>query len=163
MDYSNLARQARGVAYKILRSSADAEDVSQDTIIRILRAKKPLDASTAGVYVRVIATNLAIDKIRKFGGSLTHGGQWPLFSIFDSRVRKEVEQKPMPGPDARAELIEAMRKAMAGVPPVYREVLELEGVDDTEIKVRLGLSLDNVRQRRCRGIKRLREALGVRA
>jgi len=162
MDYSLLANQAWSAAYKILRSRTDAEDVSQDTIVRILRAKKPIEASTAGAYVSVIATNLAIDKLRKFGGSLTLRGRWPLFSIFNSRVKEEVEQKPMPGPDARAGLIESMRKAMSDLPPVYREVLELEGVDDTEIMVRLGLSVDNVRQRRCRGIKRLRKALGVR-
>jgi RNA polymerase sigma factor (sigma-70 family) len=62
----------------------------------------------------------------------------------------------------RADLTDSLNRAMARMKnQSHREVLQLEllGVPDTEIAERLGISRDNVHQRRHRGLVNLRELL----
>ena len=96
-DLEELRRHGFGVAYRMLGSVADAEDVAQEAILRLTRA--PEDPDVPAAWVTTVATRLAIDHLRR------------------ARVRRETYVGPwLPeplvedasGPPARAELAESL-------------------------------------------------------
>ena len=98
-----LRRQAFGVAYRMLGSVADAEDVAQEVVLRLVRSS-PGPAEPAA-WVRTVATRSSIDLLRRLKvRRAAYVGPWlpdPLLDLPD----------PTPGPQARAELAESLSQA----------------------------------------------------
>ena len=100
-DLETLRRRGFGVAYRMLGSVADAEDVVQEALLRLARAPEEPDEPAA--WITTVATRLAIDHLRL------------------ARVRRETYVGPWlpdplvadaaPGPGARVELAESLSQA----------------------------------------------------
>lgn len=145
-------------AYRVA-SKSDAEDLTQQTFERALRAWSRFDPERAsvGVWLMAIARNLLIDHYRGRGVDST--GLESLEEVGDERLGSEM---PAPNLGIEPELAEAL----ATLSRRDREVLALRfGADLTgpEIAELSGLSLANVQQILSRSLRRLRAALEAKA
>lgn len=98
-----LRRQAFGVGYRMLGDVADAEDVAQEVVLRLVRlAESPREPAA---WVTTVATRLSIDALRRAQvRRAAYVGPWlpdPLLEV----------QDPSPGPLARVELADSLSQA----------------------------------------------------
>lgn len=149
----NLARVYGFFAYR-LGSRPDAEDLTQQTFERALRAWDRYDPrrSALGTWLLAIARNLLIDDYR---ASAPQRREVPL---------GDVDPEAFPSVDSGAELgpEPAIARALALLPQRDREILAFRyGADLTgpEIAGLTGLTLANVQQILSRSLRRLRAAL----
>jgi RNA polymerase sigma-70 factor (ECF subfamily) len=139
-------------AYRV-GSREDAEDLTQQTFERALRAWSRFDPGRGplGVWLMTIARNLLVDHYRR-GGAARHE---PLDEVGEERLGSE-----MPDPDLGID--PDLAAALAALSPRDREVIALRfGADlaGPEIAALEGLSLANVQQILSRSLRRLRAAL----
>jgi RNA polymerase sigma-70 factor (ECF subfamily) len=139
-------------AYR-LRSVADAEDLTQRTFERALRAWGRFDPerAPARVWLLTIARNLLIDHYR----ADVWGRQQAIEEVAEGELGSE-----LPEPDLGIE--PELASALAELVPRDREVLALRfggDLNGPEIAELTGLSLANVQQILSRSLRRLRECL----
>jgi RNA polymerase sigma-70 factor (ECF subfamily) len=139
-------------AYRV-RNRTDAEDLTQQTFERALRAWHRFDPErgSQSTWLLAIARNLLIDHQRADRSPR----QDPLDDVADERLGSELAD-----PDLGLE--PALAAALATLRPRDREIVALRfGGDLTgaEIAELTGLSLANVQQILSRSLRRLREAL----
>jgi RNA polymerase sigma-70 factor, ECF subfamily len=135
--------------YRMLRNEQDARDVTQDTLIKVMRNLHRYDPDRKfSTWVFGIARNTAIDETRR-----------------RKRVAPAPKKEPAyEGPDAqeltsRGERARKLHSAMELLPPKYREVLVLyhfEHLKYREIAASLELPIGTVMNRIFRARKRLR-------
>ena len=144
-----------GYAAMMLRDPAEAQDVAQETLIRLWQHRSRVEAETSSFWLRRTAHNLCIDKIRR------------------RRSRPEVDSEdletdsPDLGPDPRqlaqsGELGGLIGQALAKLPEAAREVLvlrEVQGLAYDEIARMLDLPLGTLKARLHRAREQLRSRL----
>lgn len=140
-------------AYRVA-SRSDAEDLTQQTFERALRAWPRFDPERAplGVWLTTIARNLLVDHYRSRGTAPRHE---PLDAIPDERLGSEA-----PEPDLGID--PALAEALAILSPRDREIVALRfGADlaGPEIAAITGLNLANVQQILSRSLRKLRATL----
>jgi RNA polymerase sigma-70 factor (ECF subfamily) len=139
-------------AYRV-RCRADAEDLTQRTFERALRAWERYDPRRApvGAWLLAIARNLLVDHYRA-----DPAARWrPLDELEEERLGSE-----LPDPDLGID--PALAAALAHLSPRARELIALRfGADLTgpEIAELTGFSLANVQQILSRSLRRLRAEL----
>lgn len=113
------------LAYRMLGSVADAEDIVQDAYLRF-EAVDPDSVDVPGAYLATIVTRLAIDRLRQLRREREHYvGPW---------LPEPVLADPAPSPDQHAALSESLSLAMLllmeQLDPVERAVFLLREVFD---------------------------------
>ncbi len=143
-----------GFALRLLADSGLAEEVVQETFVRLWRTASRFDPQrgTVGAYLFVIARSVATD-VRRRPSSRVHG---PVEDVFLPPVEDNVDQ-----------LMDSLvvREALDGVSAPQREVLALaydEGMTQSEIAQRLGIPLGTVKTRMFHGLRALRAGLQAR-
>lgn len=146
--YSGLAH---GLALRILRDAAEAEDVVQEVFVQVWRQADRFDVGRGSpeAWVCTIARSRALDRLRR------------------RAARREEPSEAAPPATAvpRAEDTLAVRKALEVLSDDQRRALELayyEGLTQTEIAARLQQPLGTVKTRIRTAMIRLREALETR-
>jgi RNA polymerase sigma factor (sigma-70 family) len=142
-----------------LNSRADAEDLTQQTFERALKAWSRFDEhkGTAAAWLMSIARNLLIDHYRR-DRSRQHD------SIDDPE--QDLALPHAEGPEADLGISAELASALAQLPDRQRELVALRyGADLTgpEIAELTGLTLANVQQLLSRGLRRLRDELAPQA
>lgn len=154
-ELAALRGHAFGVAYRMLGSVGDAEDVAQEAMLRLV-GSSPGPAEPAA-WVTTVATRLSIDGLRRLKvRRAAYVGQWlpdPLLDLPDAE----------PGPAARAELTESLSQAflvlLEQLTPLERAAFLLREVFDedyADIADTLERSEDSCRQLVSRGRARVR-------
>src|ERR1700740_3735898 len=148
------------LAYRLTGNQHDAEDLTQEVLVRVFRSLSSYTPGTFEGWLHRITTNLFLDMARRrqrirFEGlgeetaaRLGDGGPSPAPAFDDRHL----------GGDIQAAL-----KALA---PEYRAaviVCDIEGLSYEEIAATLGIKLGTVRSRIHRGRAQLRAALAHRA
>jgi DNA-directed RNA polymerase specialized sigma24 family protein len=142
-NFERLWRHAYRVAYRLLRQSADAEDVAQDTLVRVA-VDWPKVATYADAFAARVAGQRAIDVWRR--NQRRSRTQWKSLSVADG------------GPAERDDLV----RALLELPRRQREVLVLRYVADLsgpQTATALGCSEGTIRQHASRGLATLRGRL----
>ena len=165
--YSELVKRYEKFVYSAvfaeLGHEQDAFDVSQEVFIRLWNAAGGFRCeSTLKTWLYRMCKNCAYDYMRKYYKhktvSLTRESDAEDEStVADVEVGKSAEDEVL-----RKERIEAVRRAISGLPPEQRDVIvlrELEGMSYTEIAETLGIGEGTVKSRISRGREALREAL----
>lgn len=147
--YDRYAGLVNGLALRILRNTAEAEDVVQEVFVQVWRQAERFDPSrgSAEAWLCTIARTRALDRLRRRAS------------------RREEPGEIAPGISAtpRNEEALAVRKALGGLSADQRHALELayyEGLTHTEIAERLGEPLGTVKTRIRTAMIRLRDVLG---
>lgn len=153
--YRRYAPAVHGILISIVPQQ-EAQDLVQDVFVRALRSIGTLDdpARIAG-WLAAIARNVGRD---------AHRARAPVEALEDEPLANE----PLDGPatDERREEAERVLAVLRTLPEAYRETLALrlvEGLPGPEIAARTGMTPGSVRVNLCRGMKLLRERLGVNA
>lgn len=143
--FEPLAAVAYRVAYRILGSRGDAEDVTQEALTRaFVRWRRVRDH--AEPWVAKVAANLAIDIVRRDRRRPT---------VADDGRADATPARSGPAPDDRIELVRTLR----GLPARQRDVVVLRYLADlTEAATaaELGTSVGSVKQHAHRGLAALR-------
>ena len=139
-------------AYRLLGDSAEAEDVAQETFLRLWRT---IDAWRAEApllhWLQRVAYNLCIDRLRRRQPGSLESVPEPL--------------DPAEGPAAtlhRAEIGEAVAEAIAQLPERQRVAVVMvhqEGLSNIETADIMGISVEAVESLLSRGRRALRELL----
>jgi RNA polymerase sigma-70 factor (ECF subfamily) len=97
-----LRRHGFGVAYRMLGSVTEAEDVAQEALLRLTRQDGPIDEPAA--WITTVATRLSINVLRSARARReAYVGPW---------LPEPLLEDPAPGPASRAELGDSLSLAM---------------------------------------------------
>jgi len=152
--YDRYGKIAYGLAYRVLRDSALAEDAVQEAFITVWR--------TAGTYIRERG------KPRTWLLTLVHRRAVDLVRREERRRVAEPGEEPTPTTPAAEEeaTLRDRRRAVQGalrqLPADQREALELAyycGLTQTELAEQLGVPLGTVKSRMFAGLRRLGDLL----
>lgn len=147
------------VAFSVLRSAHDAEDVVQETFLRVLKHQKNLARiDNPRVWLVRIAWNLAIDRKRRAAAV-------PLINEAEEILRNQ-PSAAMSAADAIRDAESCVRilRMMDQLPPREREVLRLSAIEELgtpEIAAVLKTTESSVRSRLFRARQHLRERLNT--
>ncbi len=131
-----------------------AEDVVQNVLLSIHQARHTYRPERPfGPWLRAIARNAVIDSLRSRG--VRARVEVPLVDLDNA-------PDPGPAPDAQRGLSPVLLEALAELPPIQRqavELLQLQELSSAEAAERLGISAVALRVRAHRGYKALRARL----
>jgi RNA polymerase sigma-70 factor, ECF subfamily len=156
--YDKYGRLAFSLIYRIVRDVGTAEDLVQETFLRVWNRSQGFDGDRGalGGWLLAVARNRAIDYLRSAGGKMRNA------------VELEETEHPSLYMDLEKEVLNSdrtrhLREAMEKLTPNQRSAIELayfEGLSQTEIAERLGQPLGTVKTWVRMALKNLREALG---
>jgi RNA polymerase sigma-70 factor, ECF subfamily len=155
--HARYAPRIYGLGLVLLKNRADAEDLVQDTFLKVWRVGStfdPLRGSLDG-WILMIARGLAIDLLRRRTLEAKKLSSEPRHS----------EASHEPGPERCAEYHDSIaraRKAMDQLPERQRTALELAYLGDrtsTQVARLEGIPLGTAKSRIRKGIANLREVL----
>jgi RNA polymerase sigma-70 factor (ECF subfamily) len=156
--YDRFGRLVYSVIYAIVRDTGIAEDLLQETFLRIWNRSAGFDAARGalGPWLLTVARNRAIDHIRSAGAR-------------NSRNSLELEEREHKSQEIGVELdlqnkgqAAIIRSAMDKLPEKQRRVIELayyEGLSQSEMAEKMGEPLGTVKTWVRSALKKLREEL----
>jgi RNA polymerase sigma-70 factor, ECF subfamily len=97
-----LRRHGFGVAYRMLGSVSEAEDVAQEALLRLTRQEGPIDEPAA--WITTVVTRLSINVLKSARTRReSYVGPW---------LPEPLVEDPAPGPASRAELADSLSLAL---------------------------------------------------
>ena len=143
-------------AYRLLGSAAQAEDVTHDCFLSLIRRPEGFDPTRSQLrtYLFAAARNLALKRLQERGQDVNVE---ELAVEPRLPVREEPLQKLL-----REELEREVSRAVAALPPLQREALvlfEYEGLPLAEIAAVVGADVGTIKARLHRARQRLRRVL----
>jgi RNA polymerase sigma-70 factor, ECF subfamily len=156
--YERFSSRVYGLGIVMLGNDAMAQDLVQDTFVKLWRSAERFDARRGKLetWVLLVARSLAIDALRR--------------RVLDARSMEKVgvqrETSSEAGPDEIAEtedLADRARRAMASLSDGQRAALELAyfgGKTSAEVAELEGIPLGTAKTRIRTALLKLREALG---
>ena len=154
--YEAYGGQIYGLGLHLLRDAGLAEDLVQETFVRLWRSAHRYDRSRSSVrtFVFTLARRAAIDLWRRRGVAVPH-------------ELSEPEAEGAAGNEAFEQLLLrlAVGEALAELSPAHREVLELayrEDLTQAQIAERLGIPLGTVKTRAMHALRALTRYLDER-
>ncbi|WP_285509265.1 RNA polymerase sigma factor SigE [Actinokineospora sp. NBRC 105648] len=143
------------LAYRLAGNAHDAEDLTQETFIRVFRSLASYKPGTFEGWLHRITTNLFLDMVRRRSRLRMEGLPDDTDRIVgDDPSPEEVYEETHLDPDLQASLDE--------LPPEFRAAVvlcDVEGLSYEEIGATLGVKLGTVRSRIHRGRQALRAGL----
>src|SRR5262245_44386952 len=163
--FRDYAPRVYNLARRMLNSDADAEDVTQDVLLQVVRKLDTFRGESAfPTWLHRVTVNAALAHRRKRGVREEHKLPEPVEALLEEE-HSHAARRWSVGPEEEAlgrethELIEA---AIARLPEMYRDVFvlaDVEGLPNAEIAEVLGLSLPAVKSRLHRARLLMRNAL----
>jgi len=147
------------LAYRLTGNRPDAEDLTQETFVRVFRSLHNFTPGTIDGWIHRITTNLFLDQARRRTRI--------RFDAFAEDAEARVPGTD-PGPERSFEfnnLDVDVQRALEDLPPDFRAAVvlcDLEGLSYEEVAAVLGVKLGTVRSRIHRGRSLLREKLAHR-
>lgn len=142
-----------------LVGASDAADLIQETFVRARRARASCEASAIGAWVRRIATNVAMDHLRRAASTVLPASG----DIADDAGASTAATDPDPERSAiRREMHDCIGEFVQRLPERDAEVIvlsEMRGLPDREVATALGITLGAAKIRLHRARARLREMM----
>jgi RNA polymerase sigma-70 factor (ECF subfamily) len=160
------APRVYSVARRMVGSDFDAEDVTQDVLLQVVRKLPEFRGESAlPTWLHRVTVNAALTHRRR---QAVRDDRRPLLSLDAHGEDEPVAapgSRPAPPPDEQVvghELKQLIDRAVEELPESYREVFvlaDIEGLPNADIAHRLGMSLPAVKSRLHRARAMLRDAL----
>lgn len=164
--YDATAAQAHGLALRVVRNPAHAQEVTQEAYLEVWRHCARFDESrgSARGWLLMIVHRAAVDRVRATESAARRDQAWEA-------EQQHVDPRTQPADqDETATAVEdelerqRVRQAVADLTPVQREAVGLAyfgGYTHTEVAGMLEVPLGTAKTRIRDGLIRLRDALGV--
>lgn len=158
--YDRTKARVYGLALRIVRESATAEEITLDVYTQVWRDAKRYDSGRSAVlsWLLLITRSRAVDYLRsKAGKTRAAETEWDA-------ERFEVSSPDPTAPLEHESTAEAVRNALSALDHKKRRAIELaffEGLTHTEIAKRLDAPLGTVKTRIRSGLNELRTALAA--
>jgi len=160
--YDRYGKLAFSLIYRIVRDIGVAEDLVQETFLRVWNRSQGFDAERGalGPWLLAVARNRAIDYVRSSGGRMSRGA-----------LELEAAEHPAVFVNFEAEVLSQdrarrIRGALGRLNENQRHVIELayfEGLSQSEMAERMGQPLGTVKTWVRTALKNLRDDLGEKA
>jgi len=145
------------LAYRLSGNSYDAEDLTQETFIRVFRSLNNYQPGTFEGWLHRITTNLFLDMVRRRS------------RIHMEALPDDYERVPGSRPSPEQEYADSrldpdLQAALDSLAPEYRAAVvlcDIEGLSYEEIGATLGVKLGTVRSRIHRGRQAIRDYLAA--
>ena len=156
--YDRYGRLAYSLIYRVVRDPGTAEDLVQETFLRVWNRAQSFDAERGalGPWILTVARNRAIDHLRSVEGRMA-AGALELDRVENPQLFSSFEDSALTLDRARR-----LKDAFTKLTPAQKEVIELayyEGLSQTEMAERLGQPLGTVKTWVRTALKVLREQL----
>ena len=157
--YDRYGRIAYALILRVVRDSGVAEDLVQETFLRVWNRVHGFDAERGaiGPWLLAVARNRAIDYLRSASGRERNAYEFE--ETDHPALYTDMERDLLISDNARR-----VKEAMQKLPANHRQVLELayfEGLSQTEMAERMGQPLGTVKTWVRAALKSLRDDLGV--
>jgi RNA polymerase sigma-70 factor (TIGR02957 family) len=155
--FDDLRPRTFAIAYRMLGSVSEAEDVVQEALLRVHTAiERGEEISSPRAYAATVATRLAIDELRSARARReTYVGEW---------LPEPVTERPEDDPARQAELADSLSLAflvvLESLTPEQRASFLLHDVFDYDydrVAEIIGTSQDNARQLASRARRRVQD------
>jgi len=155
--YDRYSRLVYSIAYRILNSSEEAEDITQDVFLTLWRRNSydPQRGSLSS-FLTTLTRSRAIDRLRSKNARLRVVQRLQGIVRSDSSSLSPLEQASI------GERSQVIRTALSQLSESERQVLEIayyEGLSQSEIAERLDIPLGTVKSRSRQGLLKLRQRL----
>lgn len=147
------------LAYRLTGNRHDAEDLTQETFVRVFRSLSTYTPGTFEGWLHRITTNLFLDLVRR-------RARIRFEALPDDAERVEGRERSPDQVYDETHFDGDVQAALDALPPDFRAAVvlcDIEGLSYEEIAATLGIKLGTVRSRIHRGRAALRAALGHRA
>ncbi len=162
--YDAVADQVYGIALRVVRDPALAEDAAQEALLEVWRTAPRFESArgSARGWILTIAHRRAVDRVRR---EESHASR--------ARAARAAAPTVAPAEDGPARVVDALqgeweaarvRRALAGVSDLQREALALaywKGLTHREVAGELGIPLGTAKARLRDGLLRMRDLLEV--
>jgi RNA polymerase sigma-70 factor, ECF subfamily len=157
--YDRYGKLAYSLVLRVVRDQAIAEDLVQETFLRVWNRVNSVDSDkgSIGPWLLAIARNRAIDYLRSSAGRERKAVE--LDEIDHAPLYREMEAGILISDQARR-----VKLAMDKLAPNYRTVMELayfEGLSQSEMAAKMGQPLGTIKTWVRTALQSLREDLGV--
>jgi RNA polymerase sigma-70 factor (ECF subfamily) len=143
------------LAYRLAGNQHDAEDITQETFIRVFKSLASYQPGTFEGWLHRITTNIFLDMVRRRSRLRMNGLPDDTDRLAGTDLSPEdVYSKTHLDPDLQASLDELAPEFKAAV-----VLCDVEGLSYEEIGATLGIKLGTVRSRIHRGRQALRQSL----
>jgi RNA polymerase sigma-70 factor (ECF subfamily) len=154
--YDRYGRVAYSLIYRVVRNSGAAEDLVQETFLRVWNRVQSFDQTRGalGPWVLAVARNRAIDYLRSVDGRMT-AGALELDRLETPSSFSNFEDNALTLDRARV-----LKSAFEKLTPTQKQVIELayfEGLSQTEMAERMKQPLGTVKTWVRAALKALRE------
>lgn len=161
--YDRHAPMLLGLALRILRDRAEAEDVIHDAFVAVgeRAGQYVVERGAVGAWLVTLVRNLSINRTRR----RDRRGAIARDVLAHDPEAKAAAMPPTPEAELGVARDRArVRAALSALPDVQRSTLEIaffEGLTYAEIAVREGVPIGTIKSRAARALAALREALGT--
>jgi RNA polymerase sigma-70 factor (ECF subfamily) len=157
--YEAVAAPVFGMIRRVLRDSAQAEEVAQETLLEVWRAAERFDPArgSAVTWVMMIAHRRAVDRVRSEAAAMAREAK--VASTAAPARADEVAETVASWMEA-----ERVNRCLDGLTELQRQSITLayySGYSYPQVAAALGVALGTVKTRIRGGLKRLRDCLGV--
>ncbi len=163
--FHRYAARVYNLARRMLNSDADAEDVTQDVLLQVVRKLPTFRGESAfPTWLHRVTVNAALAHRRKGATQKAHRDATPLDVALEEMPHGAVRRWSV-GPEEAAldhETQQLIERAIADLPEDYRDVLvlaDVEGLPNAEVAHMLGTSVSAVKSRLHRARQKLRDTL----
>jgi RNA polymerase sigma-70 factor, ECF subfamily len=156
--YDRVAPPVFGVIRRVLKDSAQAEEVAQEALLEVWRTAGRFDPARGSgmTWVLTIAHRRAVDRVRSETASAQREAR---AATADVAAGDEVAETVAASLEA-----ERVRRCLDGLTDLQRESITLayySGYSYPQVASSLGVALGTIKTRIRDGLKRLRDCLGV--
>jgi RNA polymerase sigma-70 factor (ECF subfamily) len=157
--YDRYGKMAYSLVLRVVRDNAIAEDLVQETFLRVWNRVHSVDSDkgSIGPWLLAIARNRAIDYLRSSAGRERKAVE--LDEIEHASLYHQMEAEILVSDQARR-----VKVAMDKLEPNYRTVMELayfEGLSQSEMAIKMGQPLGTIKTWVRTALQSLRDDLGV--
>jgi RNA polymerase sigma-70 factor (ECF subfamily) len=158
--YDRYGRLAYSLIVRIVRDAALAEDLVQETFLRVWNRAHAFDEQRGalGPWLLAVARNRAIDYLRSTDGRMARSG-FELIEMENPALFANLEREILSSDQARR-----IREALTKLNPTQRNVIELayfEGLSQSEMAEKMGQPLGTIKTWVRTALRNLREELGA--
>ena len=157
--YDRYGRMTYGLIFRVVRNTATAEDLVQETFLRIWNRVQAFDRAKGalGPWVLTVARNRAIDYLRSVEGRQTQSA-FDIEKMEHPSIYADFENEIL-----NLDRVKALKGAFDRLSPNQQQVIQLayfEGLSQSEMAARLQQPLGTVKTWVRSALQSLREQLG---